>query len=930
MNFPLISEYIDAIKSAEDNFEELSYLRPVLGGDGLPVMTSGNFAVVFKMKDEQSGKLYAVKCFTKEQEGRAEAYREITKELKDVSSPYLVSIRYLEKELFVDTDQTTETEFPVLLMDWVEGKTLDKYLRENLDDKYALEMLAYDFSQLAQWLIPQPFAHGDLKPDNILVRFDGSLVLVDYDGMYVPAMKGQKARELGSPDFRHPLRTEDDFNEFVDDFPIATILFSLNHISKNPSLLSKFGSSDRLLLSRNDYYNINDAIVIQYIYFADEFIDTNYRILYLTLHDGYFKNVELSWLKALNKPLVPQEKKVPPHVKIIFNGEIINMIYVEGGCFFMGAQGKSARMPNYDFESALGDPFGYIEEISEGPVKKIKVDGFWISDSLLTINLWPWFEDNPDGIYPYNIRKRRNDDKLYAVYGMSYDKCKSFMRTLSKATSVKFDFPTEPEWEYAARGGVNSDGYKYAGSDSIDEVAVYGKEINQYGIPLCRVKTKKPNELGIYDMSGGLYEWCKDSMDNSKNDLKEYKSHYIRGGCMNSDARRCRITYRNIFYEKEYYEYEPYWWQVGLRLVARNIDLNKVSNNCIVSLNEDATEDEKSNAITDEFGAKYTKDGTKLISAPNNLFFYEVRPGVKVICREALLDSTIEEIRLPDSLQVIGDQAFWGAKRLKEIVIPPNVYRLGVQSFYSCESLRHVCLSQSVNYIESYGFSGCSSLQTIAIPNNVDVLEPNLFSFCESLENVSLPESLTKICDNAFGNCKSMKTITIPKNVCEIENNPFRGSGITEIKCETPTFIFENGFLMTADKSELIACLTNTKYLSVPSSIKIIRGHAFNGCKTVEQVFLPEGLTDIKEYAFSEFSTLSEIVIPSTVKSIQRGFLAECPTIKRLVIHSKDIWIDDNSTFYEAKNIAQIIIPKEITESFNKKFPKFINIVEEY
>lgn len=72
MNYPLISEYIEAIKSAEDNFGELSYLKPILGDDGLPVMTSGNFAVVFKMKDKQSGKFYAVKCFTKEQKGRAE------------------------------------------------------------------------------------------------------------------------------------------------------------------------------------------------------------------------------------------------------------------------------------------------------------------------------------------------------------------------------------------------------------------------------------------------------------------------------------------------------------------------------------------------------------------------------------------------------------------------------------------------------------------------------------------------------------------------------------------------------------------------------------------------------------------------------------------------------------------------------------------
>ena len=262
MNYPLLSEYIEAIKSAEDNFDELSHLRPVLGDDGLPMITSGNFAVVFKMQDKRDGKLYAVKCFTKEQEGRAEAYREITKELKDVDSPYLTSVRYLDKELFVDTDQTKETEFPVLLMDWVEGKTLDKYLRENLDDKYALEMLAYRFCLLVQWLIPQPFAHGDLKPDNILVREEGSLVLIDYDGMYVPAMKGQKARELGSPDFRHPLRTENDFDEHIDDFPLSSLLLSLKAISIRPLLLEEFGDLNRLLFSESDYLNISRSSVM--------------------------------------------------------------------------------------------------------------------------------------------------------------------------------------------------------------------------------------------------------------------------------------------------------------------------------------------------------------------------------------------------------------------------------------------------------------------------------------------------------------------------------------------------------------------------------------------------------------------------------------------------------------------------------------------
>ena len=272
MNYPLISEYVEAIKLAEDNFEELSYLRPVLDADGQPVMSSGNFAVVFKMRNERDGKLYAVRCFHRDQEGRADSYRLIEEELKDVESPYLVSFRYMDKELFVDSSQTDETEFPVLLMDWVDGITLDKYLRENLDDQYALEMLAYRFSQLAQWLIPQPFAHGDLKPDNILVREDDTLVLVDYDGMYVPAMKGQKARELGSPDFRHPLRTEDDFDEHIDDFPLVSTLLSLKAISIHPLWLEKYGASDRLLLSEKDYRDVCKCQLLKELFPTDDMV----------------------------------------------------------------------------------------------------------------------------------------------------------------------------------------------------------------------------------------------------------------------------------------------------------------------------------------------------------------------------------------------------------------------------------------------------------------------------------------------------------------------------------------------------------------------------------------------------------------------------------------------------------------------------------
>lgn len=265
MQYPLISEYVEAIRSAEDNFNQLSDLRPVLDSNGNPVMSSGNFAVVFKMQDVNTQQLYAVKCFTREQEKREEHYRKIAEELEFTSSPYLLHFRYLEDELFVDTTQSGTNDFPVLVMDWAEGVTLDNYLKAHLHDSYVLQLLAYRFCRMGAWLLSQPFAHGDLKPDNILVKKDGALVLVDYDGMFVPALQDENANELGSTDFRHPLRTEATFNEHIDDFAIASIALSLKAISLQPSLYNQFATADRLLLSASDYRDIGKSAALQAI-----------------------------------------------------------------------------------------------------------------------------------------------------------------------------------------------------------------------------------------------------------------------------------------------------------------------------------------------------------------------------------------------------------------------------------------------------------------------------------------------------------------------------------------------------------------------------------------------------------------------------------------------------------------------------------------
>ena len=261
MQYPLISEYVKAIQDAGDNLDKLAYLTPVLDDHGEPYRSSGAFAVVFKMQDKSTEKYYALKCFTEEQQGRAEAYRQIADELDLLDSPYITSVKYMEKELFVDS-QCEEDEFPVLLMDWVDGETMEAYIAANYRNQSAMSMLSYRFGKMAAWLRTQSFSHGDIKPDNIIVRPDGSLTLVDYDGMFVPSMKGSQSPTIGTRDFCHPLRTVDDFDETIDDFSLASIALSLKAISMKSTLLDIYGASDRLLFSENDYRNPSNSKVI--------------------------------------------------------------------------------------------------------------------------------------------------------------------------------------------------------------------------------------------------------------------------------------------------------------------------------------------------------------------------------------------------------------------------------------------------------------------------------------------------------------------------------------------------------------------------------------------------------------------------------------------------------------------------------------------
>ena len=334
MQYPLISEYVAAIRDAKENLDELAYLEPVLDNHGEPYRSSGAFAVVFKMKNPKTGRNYALKCFTDEQEGRGEAYRQIAEELEFVDSTYITAVKYLEQELFVDSSCNDEM-FPVLLMDWVDGETMETYVADNYADNHAMAMLCYRFCKMAGWLRSQSFAHGDIKPDNIMVRPDGTLTLVDYDGMYVAAMKGRKSPTIGTKDFAHPLRTVDDFDETIDDFALAVIALSLKAISLDPSLYTTYGASDRLLFAANDFLDLSKSKVLSALQglLADEELKT---LLSMFLMASAKKNLSMCSFRlfGLEEPHCEQPKEVEVLSTEVTEEDIKNGIQDEFGVMY--------------------------------------------------------------------------------------------------------------------------------------------------------------------------------------------------------------------------------------------------------------------------------------------------------------------------------------------------------------------------------------------------------------------------------------------------------------------------------------------------------------------------------------------------------------------------------------------------------------------
>ena len=762
MNYPTLSEYVQAIRFSEDNFDKLSNLRPVLDADGNPIMSSGNFAVVFKMEDMQSGKLYAVKCFYKEQEGREDSYKLITSELEYVSSTFLTPIKYLEKELFVDTTQRNDTEFPVLLMDWVEGLTLDKYIRNNIHDKYKLSLIAYQFCRMGSWLLSQEFAHGDLKPDNIIVREDGQLVLVDYDGMFVPAMRGQKSRELGSVDYSHPLRKEDVFNSSIDDFSIASIALSLKAISLKPELLNEFGAEDRLLFCAKDYQNIGESECLKAIQSLSNDVELAQLLglFYIAYARNELSNVSFKLYNIAKPEYVPV---IAPEVEF------------------------STEVTDEDLENAIEDWYGV--KYSKDGVKLLKAPQFYL-DSYKIKEGTKVICDNAF-FYCSFLREITLPSSVIEIGNFTFFNCENLSNIELSSSLISvgleaFSGCCSLSKLVLPSSIMNIGDFAFSNCESLREItlpsSIISIGIGTFGGCKSLCKVILPTSLinigdNMFSGCESLYEVLLPSslISIGKEAFKECKS--LSNIILSSSVLSIGIS--------------AFEGCKSLRNIMLPSSLSSIGSSAFSGC-------ESLYKIT--IPSLVTKLDFKVFEGCKSLYEIKISPYTTNIGEIAFKGcKSLREFTIPSSITGIGAGAFCGCRNLKlynyssvyeiidnslivsnggkivvscfgskkKVILPSSVINIGNFAFSDCDSLYEISFSYSVKSIGDGAFSNCKSLHEIYLPPLVKSIGFIAFNGCESLSKVVLSSSIISIGELAFSGCSLLNSIVVPKGQTE-------------------------------------------------------------------------------------------------------------------------------------------------------------------
>ena len=841
MQYPLLSEYVSAITHASENLDQLKHLEVVQDEHGEPYRSSGAFAVVFKMRDPRTGQLYALKCFTEEQEGRAEAYRKIEEELEVAGTTYFTSMRYYERELFVDSSVSSESEFPVLLMDWVEGSTMELYIREHYRDSYAMEMLCYRFCRLAAYLRSQPFAHGDVKPDNIMVSDTGTLTLIDYDGMFVPSMQGESSPTLGTEEFRHPLRTPELFDATIDDFALASIALSLRAIALDSQLLDQYGAPDRLLFSASDYRDLAQSKVMQAIWklVGDKDLCKLVGLFVLAHAEQSLASSSFQLFSTTR----PEKPVIVPLSTKVTDEDRAEAYIDEYGVKF-----------SPDRKRLLKAPYELVSYTIPDTVIVICDEAFYYCRSLTSLTI---------------------PNSVTSIGDRAFENCSS-LTSLTIPNSVTTIGDSTFSW-----------------CNSLTSLTIPNSvtSIGDWAFKDCSSLTSLTIPNSVTFIGNGAFWGCSSlTLLTIPNSVTS-----IGNSAFESCSSLTTLTIPNFVTTIGVNAFR------GLTLQLENRSPHfYVENNVLFTADKRALIAYCSTQISYSIPNSVTSIGDRAFESCSSLTSVKIPNSVISIGDRAFEScSSLTTLIISESVTSISDSAFAGCSSITTLIIPESVTSIGNSAFASCSSLTSLTIPNSVTAIGDKAFEDCTSLTSLTIPDSVTSIGDYAFSGCSSLTSLTIPDSVTSIGNSAFWGCLSLTSLTIPNSVSSIGSSAFENcSGLISLTisnsvtyigyrafshCSSLTSLTIPDSVTTIGNFAFTSCSSLTS-LTIPNSVTSIGDSAFSWCKSLTSLTIPDFVTSIGDSAFGHCSSLTSLTIPYFVTYIGYSAFENCSGLISLTI----------------------------------------------
>lgn len=885
MKYPTISDYIESLSCAIDNFATLSPLDLILDTQGRPVFTREKHSVIFKMKDVNSNIEYDVKCFTDEQENRKTLYEQIAND-QDVWFPK--GVAFYDKEIFVDTENSDDKEFPVVITPHRNTTNIIPFLSTNRDNHVLLSKLTYSFSLLFSWVYEKGYTWYEVNFDSLSVDDNGHVFVSNTDEILETSNKSNDTGHLSAALIHLSLKAiSKDENLFDANNVRPQILFDVDKRDDLPSneiigKLLRTGDSEILSiigaifvhLGKGDYCGIQSSVFkVNLPSMSDED-----DLMTLAKSGDVRKQVELAkqcWEKEMYEESFKwyEQAASQDNVDGLYG---LGLCYREGlgtekdlaksfRCFL-----KASESGLLEAQFALAEAYYFGWGIDMDPTKamnlyyKAALKGHAESEFMVghhyminigeigsslsitnkkdTAKAFEWFMKS--AIQGYHPAQRR----IGAFYETGTDPC---VRNISKAM----------EWYQKAAAQGNDKAMFAIGrlfANGLDEKNPDNKKAFEYYLQAA--------EKGLRDAQYrvGIALLFGKGIDKDKKAAMQWINKSANQGYM--VAKR-------------------------LLSVIEKKDENR-SETEITGL-------DLATADMDDYGVLYSHDGKKLLKygieevdeslrfshisefdeelefgciKKQSLNHYEVKKGTEIICEDAFSEcESLEHISLPSTLYVIGESAFFGCKNLSGVTSYSALKRIGDRAFMDCHNLKSIDSLDGVESIGEGAFSGCYSLYNLVIPSALQKITGSTLRGVKSIlsksENFFVDDNCLLSADRKtliYFLQNEIETYEIPYGVENIGSSAFEGSGVNYLLIPQTVKIIGN--------SAFAGC--SIKEMCLPDSITKIGQAAFCGCQNLTRIHLPNRLSSIDIQTFDSCRRLTNIHLPSSIKEINHWAFA--------------------------------------------------------